>query len=103
VALLGVVTPNPTAGPLFPWQPHYRWKKWALAKYQARRGTYRRAKRAAMPAGLALSGVTTIAQVVDWLTARQVRYQLGALPVLYALLETLTGHPVFLDDLLGMI
>ena len=30
-----------------------------------------------------------MAQVVDWLTASQMRYQLGALPVLYALLETL--------------
>jgi hypothetical protein len=40
-------------------------------------------------ARLALHGVLTMAQVVDWLTASQVRYQLGALPVLYALLETL--------------
>ena len=30
-----------------------------------------------------------MAQVVDWLTASQLRHQLGALPVLYALLETL--------------
>jgi transposase len=30
-----------------------------------------------------------MAQVVDWLTVGQVRYQIGALPVLYALLETL--------------
>jgi transposase len=30
-----------------------------------------------------------MAQFVDWLTAKQVRYRLGALPVLYALLETL--------------
>jgi hypothetical protein len=30
-----------------------------------------------------------MAQVVEWLTAGQVRYQVGALPVLYALLETL--------------
>lgn len=79
--LLGVVIHDPKAGPLFPWQARYRWKKWALAKY--------RAKRAALLARLALSGVLTMAQVVDWLTARQVRSQLGALPVLYALLETL--------------
>ena len=30
-----------------------------------------------------------MAQVVDWLTASQLRYQLGALPVLYAMLERL--------------
>jgi transposase len=30
-----------------------------------------------------------LAQVVEWLTVGQVRYQVGALPVLYALLETL--------------
>ena len=89
VALLGVVTHDPKGGPLFPWQASYRWKKWALAKYRVWRGAYRRAKRAAMLARLALSGVITMAQVVEWLTANQVRYQLGALPVLYALLETL--------------
>jgi hypothetical protein len=41
-----------------------------------------------------LEGVLTMAQVVDWLTAHQVRYQLGALPVLYALLETLKVRQV---------
>ena len=89
VALLGVVTHDQQAGSLFPWQPRYRWKKWALVKYRAWRRAYRRAKRAALLAGLALSGLMRMAQVVDWLTAHQVRYQLGALPVLYALLETL--------------
>jgi len=89
VALLGVVTHDPKVGPLFPWQGRYRWKKWALAKYRVWRRASRRAKRAALLARLALSGVMRMAQVVDWLTAHQVRYQLGALPVLYALLETL--------------
>jgi transposase len=87
--LLGVVTHDPKAGRLFPWQARYRWQKWALAKYRAWRRAYRQAKRAAWLARLALSGVMTMAQVVDWLTARQVQYQVGALPVLYALLETL--------------
>ena len=30
-----------------------------------------------------------MAQVVDWLTASQLRYKVGSLPVLYALLQTL--------------
>ena len=89
VPLLGVVTHDSRDGPLFPWQPRYRWKKWALAKYRAWRRARRRAQRAALMARLALSGVLTMAQVVDWLTKHQVRYHLGALPVLYALLETL--------------
>ena len=89
VPLLGVVSHDSREGSLFPWQPPYRWKKLALAKYRAWRRAYRRARRAAILARLALSGVLTMAQVVDWLTVRQVRYRLGALPVLYALLETL--------------
>lgn len=89
VGLLGVVTYDSREGPLFPWQTRYRWKKWALAKYRVWRRANRRAKRAAMMARLALSGVLSMAQVVDWLTKYQVRYHLGALPVLYALLETL--------------
>ena len=92
--LLGVVTHDPKAGPLFPWQVGYRWKKYALAKYRAWRRAYRRAKRAALAARLALKGVMTMAQVVEWLTVRQVRYQVGALPVLYALLETLRVRQV---------
>lgn len=88
--LLGVVSHDANrSGPLFPWQATRRWKKWALHKYRAWRAAYRRARRAAVVARLALCGVLTMAQVVDWLTASQVRYQLGALPVLYALLETL--------------
>lgn len=89
VSLVGVVTHNGRAEPLFPWQPRYRWKKWALVKYRAWRRAYERARRVAVLVRLLLSGVLTMAQVVDWLTAKQVRYQLGALPVLYALLETL--------------
>jgi transposase len=94
VALLGVVIHDRRTGPLFPWQPRYRWKKWALVKYRAWRRTYQRARQVAALAWLALRGVMTMAQVVDWLTARQVRYQVGALPVLYALLETLKVRQV---------
>ncbi len=89
VPLQGVVIYDSRVGPLFPWTPRYRWKKWALIKYQAWRRVYRRAKRKAAWVRLALSGVMTMAQIVERLTVRQERYQLGALPVLYALLETL--------------
>lgn len=87
--LLGVVSYNRQDGPLFPWQPRKRWKQRALRRYQAWRRAYRRAKWAARGARLALRGAVTLAQVVNWLTTQQHAYQIGALPVLYALLETL--------------
>jgi hypothetical protein len=88
--LLGLVSHDAgRSGPLWPWPATRRWKKWALHKYQVWQAAQRRAQRAAQLARLALQGVLTMAHVVDWLTARQVRYKLGALPVLYALLETL--------------
>lgn len=88
--LLGIVVHDAErSGALFPWQATSRWKKWALYKYREWYAAYRRAKRAALMAHLALQGVVTMAQIVDWLTASHVRYHLGALPVLYALLETL--------------
>jgi transposase len=87
--LVGVVSHKPENGPLFPWLPRYRWKQQALRRYRAWRRAYRRARWAARTARLALGGAVTLAQVVNWLTRRQQQYQLGALPVLYALLETL--------------
>lgn len=87
--LVAVVSHNPQNGPLFPWQPRYRWKQRALQKYRAWRHAYRRAKWAAGWASLALNGALTMAQLVNWLTVRQQSYQLGALPFLYTLLETL--------------
>lgn len=93
VPLLGVVSYNPQDGPLFPWQPRHRWKQRALRRYQAWCRAYRQAKWAARGARLALSGALTLAQLVAWVTTRQQQYQIGALPVLYALLETLqVGH-----------
>jgi len=83
------VTQERRSGPLFPLQGRYRWKKLALAHYRAWQRAYRQANRTAKLARLAVSGALSLAQVVEWLTLRQVRYQLGALPVLYALLETL--------------
>jgi transposase len=88
--MLGVVSHDAArSGPLFPWQACYRCKKWALDRYRKWRTEYRRAKRKVQLARLALGGMMTMAEVVDRLTASQLRYKLGALPVLYALLQTL--------------
>ena len=87
--LLGVVSHKTTDGPLFPWQRRYRWKQRALRQYQAWRRAYRQAKWSARTARLALNGIMTLAQLVNWMTLRQQHYQIGALPVLYALRETL--------------
>lgn len=95
-----VVTHDPDQGALFPWLPRARWRKWAWLHYQAAcrvyarlrwaaRLTYARAVWAAGVARLILSGAVTMAVIVDTLTRAQLRRQLGALPVLYALLEVL--------------
>lgn len=86
---IGVVLQEEGAAALFPWTLRGRWKKWAWRRYQAWRMRHERARQVAGLARLALAGMIPMAQVVDWLTASQMRYQLGALPVLYALLETL--------------
>ena len=87
--LAGVVTHDPQQGSLFPWWPRRRWRKWALARYRAWQRRMRRARWAARLARLVLTGAVTMATVVDWLTRAQLRRHLGALPVLYALLEIL--------------
>ena len=87
--------PNGEAESLWPWQPPGRWRKWAWLRYQAARRVYRRARwtarltyaRAVWAAGMArliLTGVITLAVLVDWVTRAQLRRNLGALPVLYA-------------------
>jgi hypothetical protein len=95
-----VVTHEPDQGALFPRLSRARWRKWAWLHYQAAgrvyarlrwaaRLTYARAVWAAGVARLILSGAITMAVIVDALTRAQLRRQLGALPVLYALLEVL--------------
>jgi transposase len=74
---------------LFPWWPRVRWRKHALAAYRRWKRAKRQAWRAAQLARLALAGVSALATIVDWLTKWQLRRQLGALPVLYAVLEVL--------------
>ena len=88
-ALAGFVTHDPRNGPVFPWQPRHRWRKWAWRRYCALRRAHRRAVWAAGLARLALTGALTLAQLVDLVTHSQLRRHLGALPVLYALLEVL--------------
>jgi transposase len=88
-AIAGVVTHDARNGPLFPWQVRRRWRKWAWRRYCALRRAHRRAVWIARLARLALTGALTLAQLVDLVTHSQLRRRLGALPVLYALLETL--------------
>lgn len=85
----GIVLHDRRDGPLFPWEPRARFRKWAWRHYQAWRRAYHRALWTARLARLALTGVVTMATVVDWFTCAQLRRHLGALPVLYALLEIL--------------
>lgn len=89
LVLAGVLTHDPREGPLFPWWPRYRVRKWAWHRYTALRRAYGRAVWTARLARLALTGALTLAQLVDLVTQAQLRRQLGALPVLYALLEVL--------------
>lgn len=88
-ALPGIVSQPGEAGELFPWQSRQRWRKWAWQRYCRWRRAYRRAVWLARLARLGLSGALSLAQVVDLLIRTQLRRQLGALPVLYHLLETL--------------
>jgi transposase len=88
-SLMGIVTHDRRDGPLFPWEPRRRVRKWAWRRYCTFRRAYRRALWMARLARLTLKGAVTFAQIVDWLTRAQLRRHLGALPVLYALLEVL--------------
>ena len=88
-ALEGVATHDPRNGSLFPWLSRHRWRKWAWRRYCAWRRAHRRAAWAARLARLALTGALTLAEVVGLLTRFQLRRHLGALPVLYALLQVL--------------
>jgi transposase len=87
--LAGVVTHDPRNGSLFPWLSRLRWRKWAWQRLCVLRQAHWRAVWVARLAHLALMGALTMAQGVDLLTQSQLRRHLGALPVLYALLEVL--------------
>jgi transposase len=89
----GVVLNLESRRELFPWLPGYRWRKGALWVYQRGRQAYRRAwyryQVAYRLARLAQRGALTMAWVLDRLTHRQLRRYLGALPVLYTVLQEL--------------
>jgi len=77
------------SGPLFPWQSKHRVRKWAWWHYCRLRRAHRRALWVARFVGLALTGTLSMARIVDMLTQAQLCRHLGALPVLYALLDVL--------------
>lgn len=86
----GLASPALEKGKPFPWQVRtWRWKKHARKRYLAWQRQYRQARRLAALAHLVMLGAVPLAEIVGWFTRRQVRYQVGALPVLYALLESL--------------
>lgn len=70
-------------------QVRRRVRKWAWRRYQALWRAHQRAVWVARLARLALRGALTFAQLVNLVSQSQLRRQMGALPVLYALLETL--------------
>jgi transposase len=87
-AWAAVVSDDPSSGSSVHWRPRVRWRKWAWRQYCAWRRAQRRAQWTARLARLALSGALDLAQWVDLVTEAQFRQHLGALPVLYALLES---------------
>jgi transposase len=87
--LAGVVSHDPGNGPLFPWQLRRRWRRWAWQRYRAWQRARRRAVWMARLGRLAMVGALSLAHLVDLATQSQLRRPMGALPVLYALLETL--------------
>jgi transposase len=93
-ALEGIVLHNDREGPLFPWQSRTRLRKWARERLRTWRQAQRRAKWVKRLTHLALQGALSLAWIVDQLTAWQLRRRLGALPVLYALLEILQVREV---------
>lgn len=85
--LMGIITHHRRDRPLFPWK--YRLRVIIRRRRRVLRRTGHRVVWAARLAKLALRGALTMAQIVDWLTRAQLRRHLGALPVLYGLLEVL--------------
>lgn len=83
------VLADPSVSPPWRWWPRRRLRKWAWQRYCVLQRAHRRAQWVARVSRLALHGALTFAQVVDLLTQSQLQRQLGALPVLYTLLDIL--------------
>jgi hypothetical protein len=92
-ASTGVALAMEPSGKLFPWLPNYRWRKLAIKAYRRGRQLYRQARYrywvACQLAQMAQWGVLSLAWLMDRLTKRQMRYYLGALPLLYTVLVEL--------------
>lgn len=92
-ASTGVAVATEPSVELFPWLPNYRWRKLALNAYRRGRRLYRQARYrywvVRSLAKMAQSGVLSLAWLMDRLTKRQMRYYLGALPLLYTVLDEL--------------
>ena len=99
VALWAGVATHDHQHPLCPWCSGERWRRRHVGPTRWRRWLCHQRQRvqrmgyrllwAVWLARLAFTGALTMASLVDWLTRTQLRRQLGALPVLYALLESL--------------
>jgi transposase len=88
-AVAGVIVWDEQSDPLFSRRPGRRLRKWAWQRYCTWLRAHRRALWTARLIQPVLAGVRTMAQIVDLLTRSQRRHHLGALPVLYGLLEVL--------------
>lgn len=87
--LTGAVTHDPGNGTLVPRLFRWRLRTRVLRQYWAWRRAQFKATWVAGIAHLGLTGVLSLAQLVDLVTRSQMRRYLGALPVLYTLLEAL--------------
>jgi hypothetical protein len=92
--LSGVIVHDPISGPLVPWRPIRRSRRWmwreSLRQFrQTIEWARQRARWRRCLMRLALTGTLTMATVVDLLIQAQLRRYMGALPVLYGLLEVL--------------
>ncbi len=92
--LSGVVTHASDGGLLVPWRPVHRSRRWlwrdAVRRFRCTlKWAHRRARLLRCLARLALTGTLTMATLVDLLTQAQLRRYMGALPILYGLLEVL--------------
>ena len=71
------------------WRPQQRLRKWAWRQYCKLYQAHQKALWVAQMSRLAMQGALTMGQVVGWMIQSQEVLQVGALPVMYGLLEKL--------------